>query len=137
MDADYLKRTVGDILVEGIAAVVEAQPSDPVDYLGKWLLHQLELQEVKKQRELQAAKLKEEADKILSNEQKHIEAAAQSITKEYKKFAKRKKEKEEKLRKEMEEKKRKEEEERKKKEEEAKQKEQDENKEEQEEEEAE
>ena len=37
MDAAYLRSTVGVVLAQGCAAVVEAQPTDPVDYLSQWL----------------------------------------------------------------------------------------------------
>jgi hypothetical protein len=38
MDADYLKSTVSDALVQGLATVVESNPHDPVDFLGNYLL---------------------------------------------------------------------------------------------------
>lgn len=37
-DTTYLKETVGEALARGCAAVVTAQPNDPVEYLGLWLL---------------------------------------------------------------------------------------------------
>lgn len=37
-DFNYLQGTVGEALARGCAAVAAAQPSDPVDYLGHWLL---------------------------------------------------------------------------------------------------
>ena len=37
-DTDYLKRMVGDTLAKGCAATMAANPTDPVEYLGQWLL---------------------------------------------------------------------------------------------------
>lgn len=37
-DSDFLKATVGDALAKGVAATVEAQPDDPVEYLARYLL---------------------------------------------------------------------------------------------------
>jgi hypothetical protein len=34
----YLKETVGEALARGCAATIGAQPNDPVEYLGLWLL---------------------------------------------------------------------------------------------------
>ncbi|CAM9321950.1 unnamed protein product, partial [Phaeothamnion confervicola] len=39
MDADYLKRTVGDPLSEALARMVVAQPTDAVGYIGDYLLN--------------------------------------------------------------------------------------------------
>ncbi len=38
MDAAYLEATVAQALVEGLAAVVESNPDDSVDFLGKFLV---------------------------------------------------------------------------------------------------
>ena len=40
MEADYLKRTVGGYLAEGLAEVSVKRPSDPIEYLALWLLKQ-------------------------------------------------------------------------------------------------
>ncbi len=37
-DTAYLQETIGDALGRGVAATVTAQPTDPVEYLGQWLL---------------------------------------------------------------------------------------------------
>ncbi|GAX75677.1 hypothetical protein CEUSTIGMA_g3120.t1 [Chlamydomonas eustigma] len=37
-DTKYLQELVGDALARGVAECVAAQPNDPVDYLGQWLL---------------------------------------------------------------------------------------------------
>jgi Dpy-30 motif len=41
-DAEYLKKTVGDVLAKGIAAVTLAQPVDPVAFLADWLIKYVE-----------------------------------------------------------------------------------------------
>lgn len=38
MEADYLKRTIGASLAEGMAEVASKRPSDPIEYLALWLL---------------------------------------------------------------------------------------------------
>lgn len=37
-DTEYVKRMMGDILAKGCAATIAANPLDPVEYLGQWLL---------------------------------------------------------------------------------------------------
>lgn len=37
MDAEYLQSTLGDLLAEGLADTVLANPQDKVEYLAKWL----------------------------------------------------------------------------------------------------
>lgn len=54
MDADYLKKTVGDALSEGMARVVAQQPADAVDFLGRFLVNFANV----KEQELEAAKAK-------------------------------------------------------------------------------
>mmetsp|Transcript_51009 Transcript_51009/g.122723 ORF Transcript_51009/g.122723 Transcript_51009/m.122723 type:complete len:597 (+) Transcript_51009:162-1952(+) len=41
-DAAYLKREVADALVQGLASVVSAEPEDPVEHLGAYLLDYVE-----------------------------------------------------------------------------------------------
>lgn len=37
-DTDYIKRMVGDAMAKGCAATMAANPADPVEFLGRWLL---------------------------------------------------------------------------------------------------
>ncbi len=37
-DTKYLQELVGDALARGCASTIAAQPNDPVDFLGQWLL---------------------------------------------------------------------------------------------------
>lgn len=38
MEADYLKRTVGSCLADGLAEVAAKRPGDPIEYLALWML---------------------------------------------------------------------------------------------------
>lgn len=38
MDADFLKRTVGNPLSEALTSLVMAQPADPIEFIGEALL---------------------------------------------------------------------------------------------------
>ena len=37
-DTEYVRHMMGDTLAKGCAATVAANPLDPVEYLGQWLL---------------------------------------------------------------------------------------------------
>lgn len=45
-DTKYLQELVGDALARGTAATVAAQPNDPVEYLGQWLLRYVKNAEI-------------------------------------------------------------------------------------------
>lgn len=58
-ESAYLKDELGAVLAKGLAAVAIARPQDPVEYLGLWLLHQLQKKEqqsaeLERQRQLEA-----------------------------------------------------------------------------------
>lgn len=42
MDADFLKRTVGEPLSEALTSLVVAQPPDPIEFIGEALLDYIE-----------------------------------------------------------------------------------------------
>jgi len=62
MDADYLKKAVGDALSEGMARVVAQQPADAVDFLGRFLVHFAGV----KEKELLAAQAKAKEDQAIA-----------------------------------------------------------------------
>lgn len=37
-DTEYVKRMMGETLAKGCAATIAANPTDPVEYLGQWLM---------------------------------------------------------------------------------------------------
>jgi hypothetical protein len=44
-DANYLKSDeIGLVIAKGMATLYQQQPSNPVDYLGKWLLNVAQIQ---------------------------------------------------------------------------------------------
>ena len=44
-ECDYLKEELGGTVAKGLAATAIARPQDPIEYLGFWLLHQLQKKE--------------------------------------------------------------------------------------------
>lgn len=40
MDAAYIKKVVGQSLVEALTTVVETKPGDPIEFVGEYLIHQ-------------------------------------------------------------------------------------------------
>lgn len=58
MNDAYLRETVGPMLAEGIAETLEANPSNPVHFLGKWILDQLDRRAEAAQVEPKAAALR-------------------------------------------------------------------------------
>ncbi|EFC46456.1 predicted protein [Naegleria gruberi] len=59
--AQYLKETVAPLLAKGIAECIEAQPQDPIEYLGLWMLHQQQKEQLREKRRKQ----EEENERIL------------------------------------------------------------------------
>jgi len=62
MDADYLKKTIGDALSEGMARVVAQQPADAVDFLGRFLVNYAGV----KEKELLAAQAKAKEEQAIA-----------------------------------------------------------------------
>ncbi|CAN0429339.1 unnamed protein product, partial [Scytosiphon promiscuus] len=46
MDADFLKRTVGEPLSAALTSLVVAQPTDPIEFIGDALLDFIKRKEV-------------------------------------------------------------------------------------------
>jgi len=49
MEDAYLKRVLGDVLVEGLKETALEDPADPIDYLARWLLHYRDVEDQWKQ----------------------------------------------------------------------------------------
>eukprot|EP01012_Entosiphon_sulcatum_P023427 TRINITY_DN2844_c0_g1_i1.p1 TRINITY_DN2844_c0_g1~~TRINITY_DN2844_c0_g1_i1.p1 ORF type:complete len:344 (+),score=136.02 TRINITY_DN2844_c0_g1_i1:135-1166(+) len=84
IETAFLKDQVGAILAQGIAETVAVRPADPVEFLAKWLLHQLEQDEVQQRRREEgdaAEREKEEWGKAVAFKQAR---AAQVIQREWK-----------------------------------------------------
>lgn len=45
MEDSYLRRVLGDVLVEGLKETALEDPADPIDYLAKWLLHHRDVED--------------------------------------------------------------------------------------------
>ncbi len=45
MDAEFLKRTVGEPLSDALASLVVAQPADPIEFIGEALLDHIKRRE--------------------------------------------------------------------------------------------
>jgi hypothetical protein len=67
MDNDYIKRTVGEALAEGLRATTHAQPVDPIVYLATWLLHYRDHQDGCSALTGQCAQLRDEKVKYLAD----------------------------------------------------------------------
>uniref|UniRef100_A0A7S1CAY1 Uncharacterized protein n=1 Tax=Bicosoecida sp. CB-2014 TaxID=1486930 RepID=A0A7S1CAY1_9STRA len=72
-DAAYLKREVSDALVQGLASVVAAEPEDPVEHLGQFLLSYVDAAE---RNAAEAARLAQ-----IESDRKEAEAAAAAAAK--------------------------------------------------------
>lgn len=107
MEDEYLRRVLGDVLVEGLKATALEDPADPIDYLAKWLLRHRDVED-------QWAQFREEQEELRESLVKHYAA----IDREIERLEKERIEEEERRLREEEEKRLKEEEERKKAEEE-------------------
>ena len=100
---DYLKDSVGELLAHAVAHTVEQQPSDPVEFLALYLLHESQIRNVvSKRRQEDSEKLYREREE----DDKKREQAAIVIQQEIRQYLERKRlrlEEEERLRRELEE----------------------------------
>jgi hypothetical protein len=83
-ESAYLKDELGPILARGLAAVSIARPADPVEYLGLWLLHQLQQKERKAQEVEIARKLETEREQWAKARALREKAATAVIQREWK-----------------------------------------------------
>jgi Skp family chaperone for outer membrane proteins len=86
MDTAYLKKAVGDQLAKGIAHVCEVLPSDPVEYLALWLLHEIQQEEVKARRQIESDELERLRKEVEKEQLIKQDAAAKVIQSEMKNF---------------------------------------------------
>jgi hypothetical protein len=92
METEYLKHSVGDMLAKGIAQVIEQQPQDPIEYLGLWLLHQIQLREVQMKRSDKNQQYEQEKKQFLNQDSKQKEQAAITINTNIRAYLQRKEE---------------------------------------------
>ncbi|XP_051771535.1 DPY30 domain containing 2 [Ctenopharyngodon idella] len=88
MDSQYVSRTLGRCLSEGLAELIELRPLDPIEFLSHWILkykhnQELELEKSSHQRQLEEEqrRLHDETlhQKILQEEENRIRAAHEQI----------------------------------------------------------
>ena len=83
-ESAYLKDELGPILAKGLAAVSVARPSDPVEYLGLWLLHHLQQKERKAQEAEAARQLEAEREAWAKGRAAREKVATAIIQREWK-----------------------------------------------------
>lgn len=83
-ESAYLKDELGPVLAKGLAAVSIAKPSDPVEYLGLWLLHHLQQKERKAQEVEAARQLESERESWAKGRAAREKAATAIIQREWK-----------------------------------------------------
>lgn len=80
-DADYLKsEDLGKVIAKGMAVLYKTNPQNPVDYLGKWLLNQQQIQRQSVTQQQTLAKVRTSQlkhDKEAAEKQKGEKAAAE------------------------------------------------------------
>eukprot|EP00197_Chlamydomonas_leiostraca_P002620 CAMPEP_0202858342 /NCGR_PEP_ID=MMETSP1391-20130828/920_1 /ASSEMBLY_ACC=CAM_ASM_000867 /TAXON_ID=1034604 /ORGANISM="Chlamydomonas leiostraca, Strain SAG 11-49" /LENGTH=614 /DNA_ID=CAMNT_0049537255 /DNA_START=81 /DNA_END=1922 /DNA_ORIENTATION=+ len=87
-DTKYLQGLVGEALARGCAAVVAAQPNDPVEYLGQWLVRYVKNAQIvgehakQKQAELEAKKAALEAEQAAAAKAKAEEEERRAAIKD-------------------------------------------------------
>eukprot|EP00817_Percolomonadidae_sp_ATCC50343_P002904 CAMPEP_0117428560 /NCGR_PEP_ID=MMETSP0758-20121206/8240_1 /TAXON_ID=63605 /ORGANISM="Percolomonas cosmopolitus, Strain AE-1 (ATCC 50343)" /LENGTH=244 /DNA_ID=CAMNT_0005214983 /DNA_START=44 /DNA_END=774 /DNA_ORIENTATION=- len=76
---EYLKGAVGDLLAKGVAQTVETKPSDPVEYLALWLLHEQQRLNVIEPKRAEDRKTLEEDREVFKKQQEEEAAEAARI----------------------------------------------------------
>ncbi|XP_048027418.1 DPY30 domain containing 2 [Megalobrama amblycephala] len=88
MDSQYVSRTLGRCLSEGLAELIELRPLDPIEFLSLWILKYKHNQELKLEKAAHQRQLEEEQrrlheetlhQKILQEEENRIRAAHEQI----------------------------------------------------------
>jgi hypothetical protein len=90
MEDAYLRRVLGDVLVQGLKETALADPADPIDYLAKWLLHRRDVEEQWSQFREGQKRLAEEKAEYLGNleaELRRLEAERIARQEEQKRLA--------------------------------------------------
>ncbi|KAL6760286.1 hypothetical protein V8C86DRAFT_2556416 [Haematococcus lacustris] len=84
-DTKYLQTLVGEALARGCAAAVTAQPNDPVEYLGRWLLNYVQNAEIvgeytkEKEAKLAARKAELEAEQAAAVSVKKMQEERRAV----------------------------------------------------------
>lgn len=80
MEDQYLRRVLGDVLVEGLKETALEDPADPIDYLAKWLLHHRDVEDQWNQFREDQKKLAEDKAEYMA----HLEEELQRLEEERK-----------------------------------------------------
>lgn len=83
-ETTFLQETVGSALARGCAATVAAQPNDPVEYLGLWLLRYVKKAEIEAQYVAEKEKAATELQRSMEERNAALQAA-EALAKEKKK----------------------------------------------------
>ena len=90
MEDSYLRRVLGDVLVEGLKETALEDPADPIDYLAKWLLHYRDVEDQWAQFREDQKKLANEKAEYMANleaEYKRLEEEKKAQEEEEKRLA--------------------------------------------------
>ena len=83
MEDSYLRRVLGDVLVEGLRDTALEDPADPIDFLAKWLLHRRDVEDQWSQfREDQKGVAQEKAEYMANLEAEYKRLEEERIARE-------------------------------------------------------